>query len=176
MATIYYTGCTLDGFIATEDHSLDWLLSRDIDPDGPMGYPGFRERLGAAVMGATTWQWIVDHHEGDQDELWGPLSTWVLTHRTFADAPASVRFARDDVRAVHAEMTEAAGDQDIWIIGGGEVVGQFHDAGLLDEVWLQYAPVTLGSGAPVLPRHVEVRLEEVHRNRDFACVRHTVVR
>ena len=44
MATIYYTGCTLDGFIATDDHSLDWLTSRDIDMDGPMGYPGFRER------------------------------------------------------------------------------------------------------------------------------------
>ena len=45
MATIYYTGCTLDGFIATDDHSLDWLISRNIDSDGPMGYPGFRERL-----------------------------------------------------------------------------------------------------------------------------------
>ena len=39
MATIYYTGCTLDGFIATDDHSLDWLTSRDIDQDGPMAYP-----------------------------------------------------------------------------------------------------------------------------------------
>ena len=55
MATIYYTGCTLDGFIATDDHSLDWLTSRDIDNDGPMSYPAFRERLGACVMGATTW-------------------------------------------------------------------------------------------------------------------------
>ena len=54
--------------------------------------------------------------------------------------------------------------------------GQFHDAGLLDEVWIQYAPVTLGGGAPVLPRHVELRLEEVERNHDFACLRHSVVR
>ena len=44
-----------------------------------MGYPGFRERLGACVMGATTWQWILDH----DDDPWGPLPTWVLTHRTF---------------------------------------------------------------------------------------------
>jgi len=94
MATIYYTGCTLDGFIATDDHSLDWLTSRDIDQDGPMGYPGFRERIGACVMGATTWQWILDHDE----EPWGPLPTWVMAHRTFPEAPASVRFDRDDVR------------------------------------------------------------------------------
>ena len=61
MSTIYYTGCSLDGFIATPEHSLDWLLSRDIDEAGPMHYSGFRERIGACVMGATTWQWILDH-------------------------------------------------------------------------------------------------------------------
>jgi len=41
---------------------------------------------------------------------------------------------------------------------------------------VQYAPVTLGSGAPLLPRRLELRLEEVVRNRDFACARYTVVR
>jgi dihydrofolate reductase len=104
------------------------------------------------------------------------LPTWVMTHRTFPEAPASVRFDRDDVGRVHAEMTEAADGKDLWIVGGGELVGQFHDAGLLDEVWLQYAPTTIGSGAPVLPRHVELRLEEVARNRDFLCGRYSVVR
>ena len=171
MSTIYYTGCSLDGFIATTDHSLDWLLTRDIDQSGPMSYGGFRERIGAAVMGATTWQWILDH----DDSPWGDLPTWVLTHRTFEPAGAVV-FTADPVEQVHAAATEAAAGRDVWLIGGGDVVGQFHDAGLLDEVWLQYAPVTLGAGAPVLPRRVELRLEEVARNRDFACVRHSVVR
>ena len=172
MSTIYYTGCTLDGFIATPDHSLDWLLSRDIDEDGPMAYAGFRDRIGACAMGATTWQWILDH----DDDPWGPLPTWVLTHRTFPLAPDSVRFAAGDVRDVHAAMTEAADGKDLWLVGGGELVGAFHDAGLLDEVWLQYAPVTLGVGVPALPRHVELRLEEVARNRDLACTRYSVVR
>ncbi len=60
--------------------------------------------------------------------------------------------------------------------GGGDVAGQFADAGLLDEVWVGYAPVTLGSGAPLLPRRVELALQEVVRNEDFACARYTVVR
>lgn len=171
--TIYYTACTLDGFIATTDHSLEWLLSRDIDEEGPMSYAGFRSRLGACVMGANTWQWILDHDE----EPWGPLPTWVMTHREFAPVEGgSVTFTSDGVRDVHAAMSRAAGGQDVWLVGGGELVGRFHDEGLLDEVWLQYAPVTLGAGAPVLPRHVELRLEEVARNRDFVCARHTVVR
>jgi dihydrofolate reductase len=173
MTTIYYTGCSLDGFIATPEHSLDWLLTRDIDQEGPMNYGAFRERLGACVMGATTWQWILDH---DSDP-WGPLPTWVMTHRDFAPVEGgSVTFTSDSVTDVHAAMTEAAEGRNVWLVGGGELVGQFHDAGLLDEVWIQYAPVTLGAGAPVLPRHVELRLEEVARNRDFVCARHSVVR
>ena len=171
MATIYYTGCTLDGFIATDDHSLDWLTSRDIDNDGPMAYPGFSERTGACVMGANTWQWILDHDE----DPWGPKPTWVITHRDFAPSK-QVRFTDAAVADVHAEMTEVADGKDLWIVGGGELVGQFHDLGLLDEVWVQVAPVTIGSGAPVLPRHVELRLEETARNRDFMCGRYSVVR
>lgn len=168
--TVYYTAATLDGFIATPDHSLEWLVSRDIDPEGPMSYESFSRNVGACAMGANTWQWVLDH---DAD-AWNPKPTWVLTHRDFAPSE-QVRFTQDDVATVHAEMTAAAGDQDLWLVGGGELVGNFHDAGLLDEVWLQYAPVTIGAGAPVLPRHVELKLEEVARNRDFVCARYEVV-
>lgn len=173
MATTYYTASTLDGFIATADHSLEWLLSREIDPEGPMHYDGFREHVGACVMGANTWQWILDH----DDDPWGPLPTWVATHRDFAPVEgARVTFTDDDVREVHAAAARAADGKDVWLVGGGELVGRFHDAGLLDEVWIQYAPVTVGAGKPVLPRHVELRLEEVARNRDFMCGRYTVAR
>ena len=86
------------------------------------------------------------------------------------------RFVQGDVGAVHAAMTEAAGDQDLWIVGGGELAGRFRDAGLLDEVWLQYAPVTLGAGRPLLPApRTSCGSTEVARNRDFACARYDVV-
>ena len=71
-------------------------------------------------------------------------------------------------------MTEAADGKDLWLMGGGDLVGQFADAGLLDEVWVQYAPVTLGGGAPLLPRRLELRLEDQARNREFLCSRYTV--
>lgn len=171
MATIYYTGCSLDGFIVTPDHDLAWLTSRDIDPEGPMSYRAFRAELGACVMGANTWQWILDH----DDAPWDDLPTWVVTHRSSFEPVASVQFTDAPVEQVHARMREVADGKDVWVVGGGDLVGQFHDAGLLDEVWVQFAPVTLGAGHPVLPRHVELRLEDVQRNRDFACARYTVV-
>jgi dihydrofolate reductase len=39
-------------------------------------------------------------------------------------------------------------------VGGGDLVGQFHDAGLLDEVFVQVGSVTLGAGRPLLPRRI----------------------
>ena len=41
---------------------------------------------------------------------------------------------------------------------------------------LMIAPVTLPAGAPLLPRRIELRLDELGRNGDFACARFTVVR
>ena len=173
MTTHYYTASSVDGFIATEDHSLDWLLSQDIDENGPMAYDGFRAGLGAMALGAHTYEWVLAH-EGSWPYT---LPTWVFTHREL-DVPESgaVRLTTDDVSAVHADMTAAADGKDIWIVGGGDVAGQFADAGLLDEIWVQYAPVTLGGGAPVLPRRLDLELIELARNRAFACARYRVRR
>ena len=174
MTTHFYTASSLDGFIATDDHSLDWLLSQDIDQDGPMAYQEFERGMGALAMGASTYEWVMRHEQG----TWGYVQpTWVFTHRDL-DRPeqGDIRFAQGDVAAAHAEMVEAAGGKDVWVVGGGDLAGQFADAGLLDEVWVQYAPVTLGSGAPLLPRALTLELLEVARNGAFLCGRYRVVK
>jgi dihydrofolate reductase len=51
-------------------------------------------------------------------------------------------------------MRTAAGDRNVWIVGGGDVAGQFYDAGLLDEVIVQLGSVMLGRGKPLFPRRV----------------------
>ena len=51
-------------------------------------------------------------------------------------------------------MVAAHPDTNVWVVGGGDLVGQFDDAGLLDEVWLGLTPVFLGAGAPLLPRRI----------------------
>lgn len=175
MVTHFYTASSLDGFIATEEHSLAWLLKQDIDLHGPMAYLEFEKSIGALAMGASTYEWVL----GNQgDEPWGYVQpTWVFTHR---DLPipegADIRFAAGDVGPVHAAMTEAAAGKDLWVVGGGEVAGQFADAGLLDEVWVQYAPVTLGAGSPLLPRALDLELIDVARNRNFLCGHYRVIR
>src|SRR5689334_16744190 len=81
--------------------------------------------------------------------------TWIFTSRELSPmAGGNLRFVRGDVRPVHAAMVQAAAGKNLWIVGGGELVGQFHDAGLLDELIVQIAAVTLGRGAPILPRRI----------------------
>ena len=171
--TVYYVGSSLDGFIATADHSLDWLVSRENDEDGPMGFRGFLAGVGAMAFGATTYLWVREH-----EPEWMPeRPAWVFTHRDLtAPAGAPVTFTAADVEQVHAEMVAAAGGRDVWLVGGGDLVGQFADRGLLDEVVVAIAPVTLGAGAPLLPRRVELAVLESARNGEFVCVRYAVRR
>jgi len=173
MVTQYYSASSLDGFIADPDNSLSWLLSRDIDQAGPQAYEPFIADVGALCMGATTYQWLLDNAP---DEWPYTVPCWVFTHRAFPETDRDIRFTAESMVEVHARMVEAAGGRNVWVVGGGELAGQFHDHGLLDEVWVQYAPVTLGGGAPLLPRRVELELVECDRNRDFGCLRYRVAR
>jgi dihydrofolate reductase len=171
--TQYFTATTLDGFIADESHSLDWLFTRAREPDGLLNYEDFIAGVGAIAMGSTTYEWILEH-----GSKWPyDVSSWVFTHRRLQRIPdAAIEFATGDVAAVHPELVRAAAGRNVWVVGGGDLVGQFADAGLLDEVLVTIAPVTLGAGAPLLPRRIELRLEELGRNGDFAAARYSVVR
>lgn len=183
MKTQYYTATSLDGFIATEDDSLDWLF-----PLGDLGstsYPGFIAEVGALAMGSATYQWMVDHGEKVAESTgarWPYAQpTWVFTSRSLPPiSGADVRFVRGDVRHVHADMRRVAGDRNIWIVGGGDLAGQFHDAGLLDELIIQIGSVTLGKGKPLFPRRVMLhpfRLMSVQQvGSGFAELRYEVAR
>ena len=169
---VYFTASSLDGFIADERNSLDWLF--ETPHEGESSWDEFIGAVGPMCMGRTTYEWMLNH---DPDLLTGPEKweayygdrpAWVFTHRT--DLPtvvgAEIRFVEGDVGPVYDEMRTRR-DGDVWIIGGGDLVGQFDDAGLLNRIILGMCPVTLGAGAPLLPRRItsermrvtDVRLE-----------------
>jgi dihydrofolate reductase len=155
MPTQYYTASSLDGFIATDDHSLEWLFP--LGDINDTSYPQFIAKVGALAMGAATYAWMLRHvvkPESDMPGAWPYTQpAWIFTHRELPGiAGADLRFVRGDVRPVHAAMIDAANGANLWIVGGGDLAGQFADAGLLDEIIVQVASVTLGSGKPLLPR------------------------
>jgi dihydrofolate reductase len=155
--TQYFTAASLDGFIATEDDSLEWLFPLGALED--TSYPSFIRGVGALAMGATTYEWMLRHIVGPDAERSGvwPYAqpTWVFTSRNLPSvAGADIRFASGNVGRVHGDMVAAADGMNVWLVGGGDLVGQFHDQGLLDDLFVQIGSVTLGSGKPLLPRAI----------------------
>ncbi len=157
MKTQYYTAASLDGFLATEDDSVDWLFALG-DPE-ESSYPSFIAEVGALAMGAKTYEWILSHSTEVVEAVGSAWPyrqpTWVFSSRELPVLEgADIRMEKGDVRPVHAAMREAAGEKNIWVVGGGELAGQFYDAGLLDELIVQVGSVSLGQGKPLFPRRV----------------------
>ena len=146
---IYYVASSLDGFIATEDDSLDWLPG--------FGFASFQDHydqfmagVGALIMGSQTYEWI----RREQPDTWdyGALPCLVLTRRELQAPPDSgVRFAAGEPGQILEQARSLAADRNVWVVGGGDVAAQFADAGLLDELWITYMPVALGTGRRLLP-------------------------
>ena len=183
MKTQYYTASSLDGFIADANHSLEWLFQ--LGDVAETSYPRFIRDVGALCMGSSTYEWMLRHAVGPKAERPEPWPyeqpAWVFTSRTLPGVPgADIRFARGDVRPVHQAMVQAAGGKNVWVVGGGDLAGQFYDAGLLDELFVQIGSVTLGAGKPLLPRAITnppLRLISVRAvGTGFAELHYEVVR
>jgi dihydrofolate reductase len=171
--TVYYTATSLDGFIATEDDNLDWLTKYRGSFSGagarPMkgGYDRFYEGVGALVSGSTTYEWVLDHI-GEDEWPYRGKPCWILSSRDLpkpAGAEDDVRIANTEVTELYGEMSAAAGDRALWIVGGGDIASQFADAGLLNEVSLTVVPVVLGGGKPLFSRALPggpMQLVEAH--------------
>jgi dihydrofolate reductase len=183
MRTQYFTASSLDGFIATPADSLDWLFQLGDIHD--TGYPAFIKDVGALAMGSSTYQWMLRHVIKFDTSQQGPWPykqpTWVFSSKpqTLVKG-ADIRFVHGDVLPVHRAMSASAECKNIWLVGGGELVGQFYDAGLLDELIVQIGSVTLGAGKPLLPRMIAfppLQLQSARAiGKGFAELRYTVPR
>jgi len=181
--TQYFTAASIDGFIADADNSLDWLFEAHTEEHGEDRWNDFIGAVGAMAMGATTYGWVLEHeHLLEEPKKWrefyGDIPCWVFTHRELASIPdAALTFVQGDVGPVHEAMAAAAGEKNIWVVVGGDLGGQFADEDLLDEILIHLAPVTLGAGAPLLPRRItsdRLTLVSVEQEAAFAYLAYRV--
>jgi dihydrofolate reductase len=157
--TQYYVAASIDGYIAQEDDGLQWLFDAADDPTTgeDANYNAFYGAVTAIAVGATTYEIIVAH---DRPWDYAGRPTWVFTHRELpVPEGADVRFVTGSP-ADHIEaMREAAGDGNLWVLGGGALASQFAEAGLLDELIVTYVPAVLGTGVGLFARPLPGQLE-----------------
>jgi dihydrofolate reductase len=113
------------------------------------------------VEGSTTYEWVLaeanllEEPEKWQD-IYGTRPTFVFSTRELPrPSGADVRFVTGSVPRALPAIRAAAGSGDIWVVGGGDLAGQFSDVGALDQIDVSIAPVTLAAGAPLLPRRID---------------------
>ncbi|MBP2381131.1 dihydrofolate reductase family protein [Brachybacterium sacelli] len=175
---LYYTATTLDGFIADENDSLDWLLSQPLGEGSLLDYDTFYAEVGALVMGSTTYEWVLRHEggSGEGGSAWPyDRPTFVFSHRDLQPVTEDVTILSGTPEEHRPALEAAAGDGAVWIVGGGDLVAQFARAGLLDEVMVSIAPVTLGAGRPLLGGRFDLELREYGRNEAFLEARYALV-
>ncbi|WEK14466.1 MAG: dihydrofolate reductase family protein [Candidatus Microbacterium phytovorans] len=156
---LFDTATSLNGWIADENNSLSWLFAVEggTTPDDEV----LPTNAGVLVEGSTTYEWVLAEadalaHPEKWHEFHGDRPTFVFTTRELpVPDGADVRFVSGPVAEALPVLRAAAGDTDIWVVGGGDLAGQFLDIGALDEIAVSVAPVLLTGGAPLLPRRCE---------------------
>ncbi|MBN8867398.1 MAG: dihydrofolate reductase [Solirubrobacterales bacterium] len=175
---VFYTATSFNGFIATPENSLDWLF--EVGTPDAVDFDGFLAGIDVLVSGSTTFEWVVNHENlMAEPEKWktfyGERPTFVFSSRELELPPGN------DIRLVEGSVTEhldqiraAAGDGDIWVIGGGDLAGQFLDAGALDEIQVTMTPVALTGGAPLFPRDIRSDRLELKSAEKFDQFAHLI--
>lgn len=141
---IVYIACSVDGYIADEDGGVGWLDSFEGTGED-YGYTKFYASLGAVVMGAKTYEQVLDFgvwpYEG--------VETVVVTHRSLPQPQGGqVTFYAGDLSAL-VEKLKADSDKDIWLVGGAQLLASFMQAGLVHGFIISFIPALLGKGIPL---------------------------
>ena len=153
-----------DGYIARTDGSLDWLTRRPA-PKGFYGLPKFSRSIDAKILGRKTFDLSVKMGANfSADDV-----HYVFSRRPSpASVPAGVQFVTDSIRSFAERLRKQTG-KNIWMMGGGEIIGSFLDEDAIDEFIINVVPMFTGEGIPLIaPRHREVplRLLSLHQFPD----------
>lgn len=144
---IVHIATSADGYIARPDGDMHWLTSRPA-PEGFYGLTAFARSIDTKILGRRTYEASLRLGATFR----GKDSTIVFSRQPAPpNAPAGVQFVRDPVSEVVDRLREESG-QDIWLMGGGDLIASFLDVGAIDELVVSVAPVFIGDGIPLLAR------------------------
>ncbi|MGI1820896.1 dihydrofolate reductase family protein [Exiguobacterium sp. TRN 1102] len=164
---VLYIAMSLDGKIARSNDQLDWLFA--VEGDGDNGYADFFKTVGAVIMGRKTYEEVLKLEQGEYP--YPDIPNYILTRQPDR-AAEHVTFTDETIEEL-IDRLKGEVDQDIWLIGGGEVIKAAMEHDLIDRYEIAIAPVVLGEGIPLFPegtKETKLRLTSHHASGQFVMV------
>ncbi|MCO4275863.1 dihydrofolate reductase family protein [Pseudarthrobacter sp. HLT3-5] len=153
---------SLDGYIRSEGGDLSWLndaMAKNED----YGFEATERRTGAYVMGANTYREMAAM--GGRGSA---VPTYVLSHDETLATGRKTHLYSGDLRDLVARIKSAIPEEkDICVFGGGQLITEFIELGLLDELGVAVVPVILGGGVPFFGRISEWKKLALRECRSF---------
>ncbi|WEV61395.1 dihydrofolate reductase family protein [Streptococcaceae bacterium ESL0729] len=137
---VFYGAISLDGFLADENDNLDWLLQTDLN--NVSTYEKFEAAVETFVMGRKTYE--ETKKMLGEAELYPGKEKLVFSHQKTGKHPNTTFVEGDVLDIIKAQQVKTGGA--IWIVGGGGILKPLLEENLIDEYWVQIAPVLLGRG------------------------------
>lgn len=161
--SVYFYGCiSLDGYLATKDHNLDWLYESGSIED--TSYKDFYNNMDITIMGRKTYEAIKNF---DSVASMYPTTTNYIFSNTLTNNIEGFNVVNINI----SEFVNAFKDKNIWVIGGNTLVKPLLDNNMIDKMYIQIAPVLLGEGISLFTQDKELKrfkLKEVNKYLEFA--------
>ena len=162
MAVFFYGCITLDGYLATKEHGLNWLY--DTGSPEETSCDEFYSHMDVTLMGRRTFGEI--EKNGNPAAAYPTTENYVFTHRELT-CPGFTA-----VNGNHVEFVKKLEQNlNIWMVGGNTILAPLLDSDMVDYLIIQVAPVLLGAGIPLFTQKEtlrRLRLETVRQYGQFA--------
>ena len=165
--------CSLDGYFARKDDSVDWLMWSDEAAEVMSDY---WKTIDTIVMGRKTYEAALKM-TGGKENLYAGTKSYVFSRTLKPRKEGPLEIVADDAVGF-VERLKKSGGKDICVMGGGDLARSLFEAGLIDEIGFNVHPVLLGSGIPLfheMKRQINLELIDCKRFKNgCVCVSYRV--
>jgi dihydrofolate reductase len=156
---IVYIATSADGYIARPDGDVEWLNRRPSKYD--YGMTAFYRTIDTILWGRKTYDWVIAYHKkkGQKEGMFdSKVRNFVFSKKPPKRVAPGVEFVTEPVKKFTRRLRAKPG-KNIWMMGGGELIASFLDAGEIDEFHIHVMPTFIGEGIRLIaPRHRDVEL------------------
>ena len=146
MTNIVYIATSTDGFIATKDGGIDWLMEVPNPDNSDYGFAEFIDSIDALVMGRKTYEKVLSF-----DCEWPYSKKVFVLSNSLKNIDPSVEGKADVIKGALKNVIKKLNDNGYknLYIDGGATIQSFLKENLIDEMIITIVPATLGEGIPV---------------------------